>query len=320
MTNFTLADLRRAENIQILHPQFADSIERLSDFHRLGIEGISPRHLLLVGASGAGKSAVLKAFASQHPPRYTEEGRFLPVVYVRTPASPTVRGLAEAILISLGAGMQMRGSTQEKTNQVVKLLKGCRAEVLMLDEFHHFVEVGRKTFEEVTEWLKVLIDTVGIPTVLAGLPECEMILRSNEQLRRRFSARVTLTPIGINTSREKALLRDVLHAWDTQINQGRPLWGLAEWERVRRMHFASNGLVGYMAKIVLGTLELMIRDGVTQLDDSMLEQSFRRYVWADGIGELNPFHMDFVFRRLNQAGEPFEPTRFTRQTPNSRSA
>ncbi|WP_434654942.1 TniB family NTP-binding protein [Chromobacterium violaceum] len=317
---YHLTDLRRAEHIQILHPQFADALARLNDFHRLGLDGAAPRHLLLVGASGAGKTSALQTFASQHPAGLTEEGRHLPIVYVRTPASPTVRGLAEAILIALGAGLQMRGSAQEKTNQVVQLLRGCRTEMLMLDEFHHFVESGRKVFEEVTEWLKTLIDTAGIPTVLSGLPECELILRSNEQLRRRFAARVTLTPIGFSSAKEKALFRDVLHAWDTQINQGRSLWGLADWERVRRMHYASNGLLGYVSKVVLGGLELMIRAGVTELGDCLLEQSFTRYVWADGVNEMNPFHADFVFRRLNQAGEPFEPTRFTRKSPITQSA
>lgn len=317
---YHLTDLHRAEHIQVLHPQFADAIARLSDFHRLGLDGAAPRHLLLVGASGAGKTSALQAFASLHPSRQTEEGRHLPIVYVRTPASPTVRGLAEAILIALGAGLQMRGSTQEKTNQVVRLLHACQTEMLMLDEFHHFIDSGRKVFEEVTEWLKTLIDTAGIPTVLSGLPECELILRSNEQLRRRFAAKVALTPIGFSSAKEKNLFRDVLHAWDTQINQDRQLWGLAEWGRVRRMHYASNGLLGYVSKVILGGLELMIRYGATELGDDLLEKSFMRYVWADGVNELNPFHADFVFRRLNQAGEPFEPTRFTHKSPITQSA
>lgn len=317
---YSITDLRRAEQIQILHPLFAEAFERLGDFHRLCQEGAAPRHLLLVGDSGTGKTSVLRSFSDRHPARQTEEGPRLPVVYVRVPASPTIRGLAEAILIALGAGVQMRGSAQEKTNQVVELLRGCQTELLMLDEFHHFVEAGRKVFEEVTEWLKILIDTAAIPTVLAGLPECELILRSNEQLRRRFAARVTLMPIGLSTSRDKTLFRDVLHAWDTQINLGRPLWGLAEWERVRRMHYASNGLMGYASKIILGTLVSMVSTGTAELDDALLEQAFTRYVWSDGVGELNPFNQTFVFRRLTQEGEPFEPTRFTQKVPARKAA
>lgn len=320
---YTVAELRKAEHIQILHPQFSTALERLNHFHYLWREGASARHLLLVGASGTGKTSALHTFASRHPSMQTEEGALLPVVYVRVPASPTVRGLAESILIALGAGLQMRGSTAEKTNQVVQLMRACKTEMLVLDEFHHFVDSGHKTFEEVTEWLKTLIDTISIPTVLSGLPECELILRSNEQLRRRFAARVGLSPIGFGASADKKLFRDVLHAWDTQINHGRTLWGLAEWERVRRMHYASNGLLGYVAKIILGAMEILITSGGTELCDEVLEQSFVRYVWSDGERDLNPFNTAFQFRRLNQAGEPFEPTRFTRKgglKPGSQAA
>ena len=39
------------------------------------------------------------------------------------------------------------------------------------------------------DWLKHLIDEVGVPTVLLGLPRLESLLQINEQLRRRFSRR-----------------------------------------------------------------------------------------------------------------------------------
>lgn len=317
---YTIIDLRKAEHIQILHPQFQIALERLVHFHSLNRQGAAARHLLLVGASGTGKTSVLHSFARQYPSTQSDEGAILPTVYVRVPAHPTVRGLAESILIALGAEAQMRGSTAEKTNQIVQLMRACQTEVLMLDEFHHFIDSSRKTFEEVTEWLKTLVDMIAIPTVLAGLPECEWILRSNEQLRRRFAARVALTPIGFTNSTDKALFRDITHAWDTQINQGRSLWGLAEWDCVHRLHYASNGLVGYMAKVILGALEILIASGVEEVDNGILAQAFARYIWSDGPSELNPFVSGFLFRRLSQPGEPFEPTRFTsKNAPKSDS-
>ncbi|WP_047250173.1 TniB family NTP-binding protein [Chromobacterium subtsugae] len=310
---YTLADLRRAERIQILHPQFSTALERLSHSHALSRQGAAARHLLLIGASGTGKTSVLHSFAKQYPNYETEEATIRPVVYVQVPAHPTIRGLAEAILIALGTGVQLRSSTAEKTNQIVQLIRGGKTEALLLDEFHHFVDAGRRTFEEVTEWLKTLIDQIAIPTVLSGLPECEWILRSNEQLRRRFAARVALTPIGFSCNEDKSLFRDVVHAWDTQINQGRPIWGLAEWECVRRLHYASNGLLGYLSKVILGGLECLIEQDRHNLDQSILAMAFSNYVWRDSPSELNPFDANFVFRRLNQPDEPFEPTRFSRR-------
>lgn len=313
---YSIEDLRLAEQIQILHPQFNEVLNRLRSCHQLWLQGAAARNLLLVGESGAGKTSALMTFARQYPTQATEEGLRRPVVYVRVPASPTVRAFAESILIALGAGSQMRGSAAEKTNQIVKLLINCRVQLLMFDELHHFCDSGRKTFEEVTEWLKILIDTAGIPTVLAGLPESEVILRSNQQLRRRFAARVPLSAIGWQAKVDQHLFRDVLHAFDTQINSERPLWGLAEWDRVRRMHYATNGLLGYVTKIVISALEQLIENKNTELDDAALQEAFTRCVWSDGIKELNPFHPDFIFRRLTHPGEPFEPTRFTHKKPN----
>lgn len=313
---YTIADLRRAERIQILHPQFNEVLTRLQRAHQLWLQGASARNLLLIGESGAGKTSALLTFAKQHPSRLTEEGHHRPVVYVRVPAGPTIRAFAEAILIALGAGSQMRGSAAEKTNQIVRLLCNCRTQFLLIDEFHHFCDSGRRTFEEVTEWLKILIDTIAIPTALAGLPECDAILRSNEQLRRRFAARIPLSPIGWQASVDQNLFRDVLHSLDTQINTERPLWGLADWDRVRRMHYATNGLLGYVSTIVLGVLEHLIEAQTTEADDELLQTIFTHYVWREGIKELNPFHPNFEFRRLTRPGEPFEPTRFTPKRGN----
>lgn len=314
--SYTIADLRRAEQIQILHPQFNEVLTRLQGLHQLWLQGASARNLLLVGESGAGKTSALTTFANQHPPFATEDGQRMLVVYVRVPAGPTVRSFAESILIALGAGSQMNGSAAEKTNQIVKLLINSQSQFLIVDEFHHFCDSRRKTFEEVTEWLKILIDTVAIPTVLAGLPECETILRSNQQLRRRFAARVPLSAIGWQSAADQNLFRDVLHAFDTEINRERPLWGLAEWDLVRSMHYATNGLLGYVTKIVIGALEHLIETQKTELDNEMLQIAFTRHVWRDGVNELNPFNPKFEFRRLTHPGEPFEPTRFTRRKPN----
>lgn len=85
---YTVIDLRKAEHIQILHPQFQTALERLNHFHNLWRQGAAARHLLLVGASGTGKTSVLHSFARQHPSMQGEEGAILPIVYVRVLLTP----------------------------------------------------------------------------------------------------------------------------------------------------------------------------------------------------------------------------------------
>ncbi|WP_440216645.1 TniB family NTP-binding protein [Chromobacterium piscinae] len=316
MTHFYMIEhLKRAEGLQILHPQFETAIERLRHAHQLSREGAAARNLLLVGPSGIGKTTVLEAFCTEFPAVQTAEYLHCPILYVRVPATPTIRNLAEEMLIALGAGIQMRGSSTEKTSQLKILLRNCRTEFLILDEFHHFLKQGKRSVEDVTEWLKTLIDAIQIPVVLAGLPQAEEILQANEQLRRRFAAHISLTPFSLDSDEDKELFRSVLHAVDLHINQDHSLWGLADWDRVRRMYYASNGLIGYVSKIVFGALEIMIDQQRTRFQDWMLETAFTKYVWDRGREKNNPFNSKFVFRRLDQRDEPFELTSFSRPTP-----
>ena len=37
-----------------------------------------------------------------------------------------------------------------------------------------------------------------------------------------------------------------------------------------------------------------------------LAQAFTEEIWREGIGKLNPFDEQFVFRSLDRGGEPFE--------------
>ena len=44
----------------------------------------------------------------------------------------------------------------------------------------------------------------------------------------------------------------------------------------------------------------------TEITLADLENSFTQEIWRHGVGRLNPFNLEFDFRRLDRAGEPFE--------------
>jgi hypothetical protein len=47
-----------------------------------------------------------------------------------------------------------------------------------------------------------------------------------------------------------------------------------------------------------------------EIAPSILERVFVNEVWWEGVGELNPFSTNFIFRRLDRGNEPFERGNF----------
>jgi DNA transposition AAA+ family ATPase len=142
-------------------PQFTEAIREIARRHRRGVEANVAEGLLLVAQTGSGKTTVLEYYASKFPPVRTATGMKIPVVRVTTPAAPSVKMLAETILLAMGDPAAASGNTTVKTNRIVHLFKSCGVELLMIDEFQHFVD-GRRMAEcrKVTDWVKTLIDSL----------------------------------------------------------------------------------------------------------------------------------------------------------------
>lgn len=302
--------IKRLENARIYYPAFQRAMDKLTRAHQLSLEGAAPRNLLLLGPSGAGKSTALETYRRQHPSEELVENRRIPVLYVRVPAAPTMRSFAEEILIAIGEPMYSSGTTTEKTARIVRLLKACQVEMVMIDEFHHFLDRGKRaSATDVSEWMKVLIDTLRIPVVLAGLPQSEELLRINEQLRRRFAAHCLLAPLELEQGDGQSEFADVVFSLDPLTGENGTS-GLATSELLPRLHYATNGLIGYLSRLLVTATEIRLAGNYRQIEPWMLEQAFTEAIWSGGTGKLNPFNPAFVFRRLNKRGEPFEPTVF----------
>lgn len=241
--------LKQLENARVYYPAFQRAMDKLARAHQLSLAGAAPRNLLLLGPAGTGKSTVLETYQQQHPPDEQAEYRRIPVLYVRVPAAPTMRSFAEEILIAIGEPMYSSGTTTEKTARIVRLLKACQVGMVMIDEFHHFLDRGKRaSATDVSEWMKVLIDTLHIPVVLAGLPQSEELLRVNEPLRRRFAAHCLLAPLALEQGDGQSEFADVVFSLDPLTGENSAS-GLASSELLPRLHYATNGLIGYLSKL-----------------------------------------------------------------------
>ncbi|AVG16056.1 hypothetical protein CFN79_09425 [Chromobacterium vaccinii] len=300
------------EQRRLLFPAFEEAYRRITRVHKMALSGNRPRHLMILGPSGAGKSSVLEEYARYFPPAEETEFRRIPVLRVEIKSSPTVRSVAEDILKAMGVPMAYRGTVNEKTDRVISSLQKLRVELLMLDEVQHLLGATKRSFgsNNETEWLKTLLNLIEIPAVLTGLPYGQALLHTNEQLRRRLDGICYLEPFSVKDEDAAADFAGVVSWFDREIHDGHPI-GLYEGDMLYRLYYATNGLIGYLSKLLIGAMEIRLEHGQKRVENWMLEQSFRQNLWAEGVGALNPFDKKFIRRQLNKTNELFAPTAFS---------
>jgi energy-coupling factor transporter ATP-binding protein EcfA2 len=265
-------------NTIIFHPQYNVAFEQIiNSFEMNKTAGLS-QHLLCLGQSGLGKSTLKKMIQNKYPPIETEDRKILPVLTVDTPSSPTIKNMAEAVLIQLDDPLFARGSAIDKTNRVLTLLKEKKVKLIIVDELQHFIDQGnRKAPLEVSDWLKTIIDQSSTSTVLMGLKRSERILQINEQLRRRFSKRIELIPFSIGDEYQASIFLGVIEHFDELL--GLPNKMVVDNKLLRRFHYATNGVIDYILQLFLGSLEQLSTTSKNAVDQIYRHDFTRQLFW-----------------------------------------
>lgn len=288
------------------YPAYAHAIRAVERCHKMGKAGLDePDCLLITGVSGAGKSTIRKQYAARFP-RYEDPDRTrIPVLHLQLPSQPTIKNVAERMLLEMGDPFADRSTAESKTARIITLLRECRTELIILDEFQHFVDSARgKVDYVVADWLKQIINATRIPFVLMGLPRCEQILVVNEQLRRRFNRKIIIRPFGIKTKREAEQFIGLLKTLESTVPLPKPSC-LSSSNLIKPIYYATAGLIDFLIKLVGTATELAAEDGAQCLDIDYLSKAFETVILPGCSDEMNPFCEDFVQRILNREGEPF---------------
>lgn len=290
----------------IMHPRFKGALHKIERIQERSKEHCRAEGLLITGPSGAGKTTLIEYVKSKHPSYEAKDRYIIPVLVIDTPPVPSVKGVVGEIQLKL-SGTIVGGTTEFQTKRVCTLIKEMGVELIVIDEFQHFVDRRlMNEFGKAADWLKSLINAVNVPVVIFGLPQCVEVLEINEQLRRRFSARYDIKPFGFDTKDQRSEFKGVLKG----IQASLPVScreDLYANNLVRRFHFASNGIFDYLVKIIDRSLEIADEQEMTVLEWSMFAQAFEEEVWNEVPEQLNPFKEKFIFRRLTHSGEPFAP-------------
>lgn len=296
--------IARLKNTVIRYPQFDSAYQQIETVLALKKSVNIAQHLLCIGAAGTGKSTLKREIEKSYPRIDKKSHPIIPVLVVDTPAIPTVKNVAESMLVQLGDPLADKGSAINKTVRILSFLELCNVELLIFDELQHFIDQGKKnTPYQVADWLKSLIDQANIPTVLMGLERSEQILKINEQLRRRFNRRIHLTSFPIETKEEYQIFAGVIMKLISFIPISCEL-NLQDIELLNRIHYATNGIIDYIVKLILSAYEIAL-ENCRALDQEILGHAFKESIWMDCSHPLNPFHTDFTWVRLDKMGMPF---------------
>ncbi len=297
--------IARVRNTVMMHSQFKSNYEMLVEAHDLNARVGIAQHYLLTGESGTGKSTIKALLLKKFPSTWLSEKRVIPVLAIDTPSLPSVKNLAEEFLTQLGDPRYGRGSTIEKTSRILRYLHACDVKLVIIDEIQHFLDQGkRKAPREVADWLKSIIERGNVSTVLMGLERSAQILEINEQLRRRFCCHIKLQAFNIKSQKSCAefigAIKQLLTCFDLPTNID-----LQSTELVAALHYATNGIMDYMIKLLIGSYEVAYRDRHVAIDKACLEIAFCERIWAAATDELNPFSKQFIPQRLDKRGMPF---------------
>ena len=293
----SINDLRHiVENTLVPHSAFVEASTRIEQCMRYAIDSPEPICLAIVGESRTGKSRVLEEYWSMHPPYRAEEGLIVPVLSIKTPSKPTVKGMVEYMLQKMGDPRFDSGTENAKTIRLKRLMKNAQTHQLFLDEFQHFYDKGlRSVMHHIADWLKILVDDSKVGLIVSGLPSCMAVLEQNEQLAGRFSAPVVMPRFDWANAQHREEFVGILGAFQNSIGQHFDIPRLDQEEMAFRCYCATGGLIGYLSKFLRQVVWNAVdsKKKVITLNDLRLAHKIS--IWDREIASksINPFAKQF---------------------------
>ena len=282
-TNPNQAVRRIVESTLVPHRAFERGLARLEQCYQYAANletGDEPICVAIVGESRTGKSRLLKEFDERHADTRGPDGRLVPILKIRTPATASVGGFVEHALESIGDPVYYSGSNTQKTTRLRKLIKEAGTRVILVDEFQEFNDVASpKQTKLMTNWLKALVENTSVALFVAGLPSCLQTIDGNEQLAGRFQECLRMPRFDWMVADDRGQFMDILDAFAQSIGEHFRLPKLDSDEMAFRFYLATGGLMGYLVKLLRTAVWNAIADGRGAIKLEHFSAAYREATW-----------------------------------------
>lgn len=284
--------IRTVHHIMVRYPQFKRLLSLMDECRRESKYAAEPQCMCIEGETGAGKSTLAESLEKMYP-RFDDEDRtVIPILYLLTPSPATVGAMLDALLDALGEPGGRRGTLPAKERRVKILLKQCRVEMVIFDDFQHLVDSETEyVLNHVSEWLKALIKLTKTPFVVMGMPgKVSQVINANKQLSRLFAAREEIKGFGWDehdAAKQMEFARFV--AYVESLSKFRLCPEMERIELLGRIHYATDGTVGNIMNLIRRAILLAHGDSTKDVGLHHFDLAFERRMRQHMKGKSNPF-------------------------------
>jgi hypothetical protein len=252
-----------------------------------------PRHkdsqsIYLIGESGAGKSAILRALTRRINKEFAD-GVSRPAIMISMPVPCTNRAISLELRRALG-DPAMSGSATDNLGVFRELCPALGTRALSIDEMHNIGEDKRDLSESRRHFVKRLMNDFKGICIFSGTPPLLPVMLSDEELKRRTRRKLYVAPYDLTDNEGRIAFRRYLKKLD--IATGMPeLADLDAADRAKRIGAATRGRRGITFDFIDYARDLALDRGSPRITDEHLRQAFFEFLAHDNSKVSNPFDL-----------------------------
>jgi ATP-dependent Clp protease ATP-binding subunit ClpA len=146
--------------------------------------------LLLFGATGMGKTKILKKFIRDHPAAFNAQTGInsLALVALQMPPEPDEKAFYLQLLDAVNAPSRYSHTVYQLRRIVIDLLRYTKTRMILIDEMHTLLASTYRQQRIMLNALRFIANELNLTLVCAGTADAKRALLTDQQLADRFEA------------------------------------------------------------------------------------------------------------------------------------